>query len=101
MFSQMIRVMNQAGEREKAGAVILNERLQREASPGRNSPRVPGKHSCFYSLKWIIFFTRNKMLLCFVLFSLKMGSRCNARIWISSRLAFWAMSSGKAVVVGS
>lgn len=66
MFSQMIRVMNQAGEREKAGAVILNERLQREASPGRNNPRVPGKHSCFYSLKWIFFLQEIKC--CFVLF---------------------------------
>lgn len=91
--------MNQAGEGRKAGAVILNERLQRETLPSRNSLRVPGKHSCFYSLQGI--FTRNKMLLCFVLFSLEMGFRCNTRIRISPSLAFWAISSGKAAGVGT
>jgi len=94
MFSQMIRVMNQAGEGREGGAVILNERLQREALPIRNTLQVPRKQRCFYSLQGI--FTRNNMLLCFVLFSLEMGFRCNARIQISPSLAFWEISSGKA-----
>lgn len=79
--------------------MILKERLQKEALPGRNTLHVPGKHSCFYSLQGI--FTRNSMLLCFVLLSLEMGFRCSARIRISPSLAFWTISSGKAAGVGN
>jgi len=78
---------------------MLNERLQREALPSQNILGVPGKCSWFYSSQWI--FTRKKMLLCFGFFSLELESRCNARIWILTGLAFWAISSGKATVVGS
>lgn len=77
----MLGVTDWAHAGRQAGVVILNERLQREGFPSRNSFRVPGKNSCFYFLQEI--FTRNKMLLCFVLFSLEVGFRCNARIWIS------------------
>lgn len=51
--------------------MILNERLQKEALPSRNSLHIPGKHNCFYSLQGI--FTRNNMLLCFVLFCFPLG----------------------------
>lgn len=78
---------------------MLNERLQRESLPSRNSLGVPGKRTWFYSSQWI--FTRKKMLLCFGFFSLEVEFRCNARIWILTSLAFWAISSGEAAVVGS
>lgn len=76
--------MNQAGEGGKAGAMILNEKLQREALPCRNSLRVPGKQSWVYSLQGV--FIRSKVLLCSVLFSLEMGFRRDAWIQISP---FW------------